>query len=185
MGMRLIPTPIDGVFEAETEPFRDERGSLARLFCCDELRAAHGNRPIVQINQTLTRRAGAVRGLHFQYPPYAEAKWIRCLRGRVFDLAVDLRSGSRAFLGWHGCELDAKRQNALFIPEGCAHGFQTLERDTELLYLHTAAYASHAEGGVRCDDPRIGIVWPLAVTDVSDRDRRHALLDGTFQGVTL
>jgi len=183
--MRLIPTPIAGVFEAEITPVGDARGWLARLFCSDALRDAHGDRPIVQINQTLTRRVGSVRGLHFQYPPHAEAKWIRCLRGRVFDVAVDLRSNSPTFLRWHACELDAERQNALFIPEGCAHGFQTLESDTELLYLHTAAYASRAEGGVRYDDPRISIEWPLAVTDVSDRDRRHAPLDDTFQGLTL
>jgi dTDP-4-dehydrorhamnose 3,5-epimerase len=183
--MHLIPTPIDGVFEAETTPVGDKRGRLARLFCQTELRTAHEDRPIVQINHTLTRQVGTVRGMHFQHPPHAEAKWVRCLRGRVFDVALDLRHGSPTFLQWHACELDAGRQNALFIPEGCAHGFQTLAADSELLYLHTAAYAAHAEGSVRYDDPRIGIAWPLAVTDVSDRDRRHALLDDTFQGLTL
>lgn len=183
--MRLLQTPIDGVFEAETDPFRDQRGRLTRLFCMTELRAAHGDRPIVQINHSLTRHVGTLRGLHFQYPPHAEAKWVRCLRGRVFDVAVDLRRGSPTFLRWHGCELDSDRQNAIFIPEGCAHGFQTLAADAELLYLHTAAYAPRAEGGVRYDDRRIGIAWPLPVTDLSDRDRRHAPLDESFQGLTL
>jgi len=173
------------VFEAETEPVGDHRGRLTRLFCLNELRAAHADRPIVQINHTLTRAVGAVRGMHFQYPPHAEAKWVRCLRGRVFDVAVDLRHGSPTFLRWHGCELDSERQNALFIPEGCAHGFQTLAADSELLYLHTAAYDPHAEGGVRYYEPRIAVAWPLPVTDLSDRDRRHALLDDSFQGLTL
>jgi dTDP-4-dehydrorhamnose 3,5-epimerase len=183
--MRLVAAPIDGVFGAETVPFGDQRGRFSRLFCREELRAAHGDRAIVQINHSLTRAVGTVRGLHFQHAPHAEAKWIRCLRGRVFDVAVDLRCGSRTFLQWYACELDGDRQNAVFIPEGCAHGFQTLTPDAELLYLHTAEYAPHSEGGVRFDEPRIGIVWPLPVSEVSDRDLRHALLCDSFRGLVL
>ena len=183
--MHLSPTPIAGVFEAQTDPFRDQRGRLTRLFCLNDLRDAHADRPIVQINHSLTHQLGTVRGLHFQRPPHAEAKWIRCLRGRVFDVAVDLRQGSPTLLQWYACELDADRQNAIFIPEGCAHGFQTLEPNSELLYLHTAAYVPNAEGGLRYDDPRIGIAWPLPIGDVSDRDQRHARLDESFQGLTL
>src|SRR5436305_10593897 len=114
--MKLNETPIAGLFEAETTPFEDHRGSFARLFCAEKLRAAQGGRPIVQINHSLTREAGAIRGLHYQRAPQAEAKWVRCLSGRVFDVAVDLRHGSPTFLRWHAVELDSGRRNALFIP---------------------------------------------------------------------
>jgi dTDP-4-dehydrorhamnose 3,5-epimerase len=183
--LQLKSTPIPGVFEAQTTPYCDDRGQLARLFCLDELRTAHADRPIVQINHSLTHQLGALRGLHFQYPPHAEAKWVRCLHGRVFDVVIDLRHGSPTLLRWYGCELDSQRQNAIFIPEGCAHGFQTLEPDCELLYLHTAAYEPRAEGGVRYDDPRIGVHWPLAVTDLSPRDRQYEPLKESFQGLVL
>lgn len=156
--MKLVPAPLPGMFEADTEPRGDHRGRLTRLFCADELEAAHAARPIVQINHSLTHAVGAIRGMHYQTPPAAEGKWIRCLKGRVFDVAVDLRPSSPSFLRWHGVELSAERMNAVFIPEGCAHGFQVLEPDSELLYLHTAFYTPALEGGVRFDDPRIGIV---------------------------
>lgn len=183
--MQLIETPIAGVFEASTEPRRDHRGAFARLFCADELRQAQLDRPIAQINTSRTSAVGAVRGLHFQYPPKAEAKWVRCLAGRVFDVAVDLRRGSATFLAWHAVELDATRMNAIMIPEGCAHGFQVLEPDSQLLYLHSESYAPGLEGGLRFDDPRLAIRWPLAVTDLSERDRNHSLIDASFQGVAL
>ncbi len=118
-------------------------------------------------------------------PPFAEAKWVRCLRGRVFDVAVDLRRGSPTFLSHCAVELSPEAVNALFIPEGCAHGFQVLEPDSELLYLHTAPYTPDHEGGLRWDDPALDIAWPLAVTDISERDRSHPLLDADFRGIAL
>lgn len=181
--MRLEATQLAGVYEAQTKPLGDERGRFARLFCADELAEAHGGREIVQINYSLTRDVGAIRGLHYQRPPKAEGKWIRCLRGKVFDVAVDLRRGSPTFLEWHGVELDAERMNAVFIPEGCAHGFQVLEPNSELLYLHTMAYEASAEGGVRFDEPRVGVAWPLQPTTISDRDRSHAYLEAGFEGL--
>jgi dTDP-4-dehydrorhamnose 3,5-epimerase len=183
--MHLDPTPIAGVFEAQTDVRSDPRGRFARLFCQSDLEAAHRARPIVQINHSITRTVGAIRGLHFQNSPAAEGKWVRCLRGRVFDVAVDLRRGSPTFLRWHAVALDSTRMNAIFIPEGCAHGFQVLEPESELLYLHTAPYTPAIEGGVRFDDSSVGIVWPLPVTDVSDRDRSHPLLDDRFGGLTV
>lgn len=177
--------PIDGLMEAETTSFSDARGRFTRLFCRRDLEAACGNRPIVQINYSITRAKGAIRGLHFQHPPSADAKWVRCLRGRVFDVAVDLRAGSPTFLRWHAVELDDATQNAVFIPEGFAHGFQVLEENSELLYLHSAYYSPELEGGLRYDDPRLGICWPLPVSDISDRDRIHPLLDGSFRGLTV
>lgn len=183
--MELSPTPIAGVYEATTTTLGDNRGVFARLFCADELAAAHGGRPIVQINQSITRAVGAIRGLHYQHPPHAEAKWVRCLQGRVFDVAVDLRRGSPTFRRWHAVELDGERRNALFVPEGCAHGFQVLTPDSALLYLHTAAYAPGAEGGVRWNDPAIGVDWPLPAQDMSARDAAHPLLDDAFEGIDL
>ena len=181
--MKLVATPIAGVYEAETAAHDDVRGSFARLFCARELAQAQGERPVVQINRSVARRSGTIRGLHFQHPPHAEAKWVRCLRGRVWDVALDLRHGSVSFLEWHAVELSAETMNAIFIPEGFAHGFQTLEADSELLYLHTAFYSERHQGGVRWDDPRIAIPWPLAPADMSERDRALPLLDVAYEGI--
>lgn len=181
--MRLEPTPIAGVFEAFAAPHSDERGSFARLFCEVELAAAHGGRRIEQINHSFTRDVGAIRGMHYQIAPAAEAKWVRCLSGRVFDVAVDLRRGSPTFLRWHAVELDAARMNAIFIPEGCAHGFQVLAADSALLYLHTASYRAELQRAVRWNDPRIAVDWPLQATLISDRDRTHPDLEPTFEGI--
>jgi dTDP-4-dehydrorhamnose 3,5-epimerase len=183
--MKLAETSIPGMFEATTDIRRDHRGQFARLFCRDELTEAQRGRPIVQINQSRTASVGAIRGLHFQRAPMAEGKWVRCLKGRVFDVAVDLRRGSYSFLKWHAIELDAERMNAVFIPEGCAHGFQVLEPESELLYLHTESYSAAHEGGLRFDDPRIGVRWPLTVTELSDRDRQHPLIEAHFKGIEL
>lgn len=169
----------------QSEPVEDYRGAFARLFCDRELADVCGARSIVQINHSRTSTVGAVRGMHFQYAPHAEMKFVRCLRGRVWDVALDLRRGSPTFLNWHGEDLSPERGNMLVIPEGCAHGFQVLEPDSELLYFHTAHYAKSAEGGVRFDDPAVGIGWPLPVVDLSQRDRTHPLLDAAFAGIVL
>lgn len=183
--MQLAKTPIAGVFEALTEVVQDHRGHFARLFCRNDLAVAHLDRPIIQINHSRTSSVGAVRGLHFQLPPKAEAKWVRCLKGRVFDVAVDLRRGSPTFLRWHAVELDALQMNAIFIPEGCAHGFQVLEPNSELLYLHSDSYSPADERGLRIDDPRLAIGWPLAPTDISKRDKSHPLIDDAFEGIDM
>ncbi len=183
--VKLAATPIDGVAVVETARFMDHRGAFARLFCEDALAGLLGERRIVQINHSRTVQVGAVRGMHFQHAPHAEMKMVRCLKGRVFDVAVDLRAASATFLQWHAVELSEENARMLVIPEGCAHGFQVLEPDSELLYLHTAAYAPAAEGGVRHDDPELAITWPRAATDLSERDRRHPLIDKAFCGVEL
>lgn len=141
--------------------------------------------PIAQINHTLTSRAGTVRGMHFQYPPSAETKLVSCLRGEIFDVALDLRRGSATFLRWHGAVLSAGNRRSLLIREGFAHGFQALTDDCELIYLHTAAYRQEAEGAVNALDPHLAIAWPLPVTDLSDRDRNHPFIDSRFTGVVL
>jgi dTDP-4-dehydrorhamnose 3,5-epimerase len=181
--MKLAPTPIAGVFIAGTDYLADHRGRFGRLFCSDELLAAHAGRPIVQVNHSVTRAVGSVRGMHYQVAPAGEAKWVRCLRGRVFDVAVDLRRGSPTLKQWFGVELSADAGNALFLPEGVAHGFQVLERDSEMLYLHTAAYAPAHEAGLRWDDPAVGIDWPLPVRDLSTRDAAHPFLPANFEGI--
>jgi dTDP-4-dehydrorhamnose 3,5-epimerase len=181
--MRLSETPIAGLYEAESLPVGDSRGRFARLFCADALAPAQRGRAIVQINHSYTQKAGTVRGLHFQHPPAAEGKWIRCLKGCVFDVGVDLRRGSPTFLGHHAVTLDADRFNALFVPEGCAHGFQALSDSCELLYLHTAAYAPELEGGFAHDDPRIGIDWPMPAACISDRDRALPAVPTDFEGL--
>lgn len=183
--MRLAePGAIEGVRLAFSHERRDDRGAFARLFDAALLRDAQGDRPIVQVNRSMTRLPGTIRGLHYQSAPALEAKWVRCLRGRVFDVAVDLRRGSPTFLQHFAAELSAEAGNALFIPEGCAHGFQVIEPDSELLYLHTAPYAPEHEGGVRHDDPRLGIAWPLPVAGLSDRDRAFPLIAPDFEGLS-
>ena len=181
--IHIRKTPIAGMVEARTKTRSDNRGIFQRLFCIEELYSIHKGRPIAQINQSITLKRGALRGMHFQHPPYAEAKWIRCLAGKVFDVGVDLRRGSKTFLKWHGVELDAEQANAVFLPEGFAHGFQVLEPGSALLYLHTAVYAPGYEGGIRHDDPKLAIDWPLEITDISQRDESHPLLDDSFEGL--
>ena len=181
--MRLIEKAIAGVYEAQAEPFQDRRGQFSRWFCHRELAQAQGKRRITQINHSVTRRVGTIRGLHFQHHPHTEAKWVRCLKGRVFDVAVDLRKGSATFLHWYATELAPQHRNVIFIPEGCAHGFQVLEPDSELLYLHTGFYEPSSEAGVRFDEPRLNINWPLVVGDVSERDLKFPLLETSFEGL--
>ena len=181
--MRLLPTAISGVSVVETSVFTDHRGEFARLFCERELAAAIGDRHIVQINRSRTSSPGAVRGMHYQHPPHAEMKLVRCIKGRVWDVAVDLRSGSPTFLQWHAEELTPQNARMLVIPEGCAHGFQVLEPDSELLYLHTDFYTPASEDGVACDDPQLAISWPLLIVDLSARDRKHPPIPPGFSGL--
>ena len=181
--MQITCTPIEGLNVVATIPFRDQRGTFARYFCINELADLLGNRRIVQINHSYTETVGAVRGLHYQNRPHEEMKFVRCLRGKVWDVAVDLRQGSPTFLQWHAQELTPHNALMFVIPEGCAHGFQVLEEGSEMLYLHTNTYEQGAEGIVRFDDPLIDITWPLPVTDLSNRDLQHPLLQANFQGI--
>ena len=134
-------------------------------------------KPIAQINHTFTQRQGTVRGMHFQRAPHAEMKLVNCIRGTVFDVAVDLRASSETFLRWHAEELTPDNGRSLLIPEGFAHGFQALSDDCELVYLHSAAYAPGAEAGVNPLDPRLGVCWPLPITEMSTRDAGHPMLN--------
>jgi dTDP-4-dehydrorhamnose 3,5-epimerase len=183
--MKIRPTAIHGVAVVETKPFMDHRGAFTRVFCAAELSEIIGSRGIAQINRSRTNSVGAVRGLHYQRPPHAEMKLVSCLKGRVWDVALDLRKGSRTFLQWHAEELTPMNASMLVIPEGCAHGFQVLEPDSELLYLHTAFYNAASEGGVQPMDPRVNLTWPLPIVDLSARDCDHPLLTDAFTGLTV
>lgn len=181
----ILDTPISGLKIIERVRHADERGFFSRMFCADELRAAGWSRPIAQINQTLTRRQGAVRGMHFQLPPDTEIKLVNCVRGRVFDVAVDLRQGSPTFLKWQGVELSPENDRALLVPEGFAHGFQALAPDCELIYFHSRAYQPASEGALHPMEPRVGVAWPLEITELSARDEGHPMLTSAFQGISV
>jgi dTDP-4-dehydrorhamnose 3,5-epimerase len=179
-----LDTPLAGLRILQRKPLGDSRGYLERLFCSEELQALVPDRHIVQINHTLTANCGTVRGMHFQRPPHAEIKFVSCLHGEVFDVAVDLRDNSPTFLRWHAEVLSADNHKTLVIPEGFAHGFQTLTDDCEMLYFHTAPYQASAEGGLNALDPRLAIQWPLPVAGLSPRDAAHPLLGNDLTGVT-
>jgi dTDP-4-dehydrorhamnose 3,5-epimerase len=172
----IVETPIGGLLRLERIRIGDERGWLERMFCADELRPAGWISPIAQINRTLTLNRGTVRGMHFQHPPHEEAKLVSCLAGEVFDVAIDMRKNSPTYLHWHGEVLSAGNARSLLIPEGFAHGFQTMSDRVEMLYFHSAAYAPTSEDGLRPDDPALDIAWPLAISEMSERDRNHKLL---------
>ncbi|MBF0448655.1 MAG: dTDP-4-dehydrorhamnose 3,5-epimerase family protein [Magnetococcales bacterium] len=178
-------TPLEGVKLIHRRPIGDSRGYLERMFCADELAPLIANRNIVQINRTLTVKQGVVRGLHYQLPPYAETKLVCCLRGEVFDVAVDLRRNSATFLHWHATVLHAEKPVFFLVPEGFAHGFQTLTAGCEMLYFHTAPYQAGSERALNVRDPRLGIRWPQEITELSDRDCGHPLLSSDFQGLDL
>ena len=180
----IAPTALAGVMQVRRVRLRDERGYLARVFCPDELSAAGWHMPIAQINLTLTTTPGTVRGMHYQLPPYSESKLVSCLRGEVWDVALDLREGSATFLCWHAQRLSADNDTALLLPEGVAHGFQSLSTDAELLYCHSRPYAAQHERGLNPLDPRLAIAWPMAVSGMSPRDRDHPLLAANFRGVS-
>lgn len=183
--MNISLTDLQDVSIIENPPFEDHRGSFSRLFCKNDLAGVIGNREVLQVNYSCTSKVGTIRGLHYQLPPNSEFKMVRCLRGRVWDVVVDLRNGSPTFLQWHAEELTPENGRMLVIPEGCAHGFQVLEAESELLYLHTAYYSPSSEGGIRFDEPRLEIRWPLPVVDVSERDLCHQLMLPDYSGIIL
>ncbi len=177
--------PLSGVWIAQRNVFKDARGAFERLFCAEEFRKAGLAKPIVQINHSITPTKGTVKGLHFQHPPHAETKVITCLKGEVFDVVVDLRQGSKTFLSWYGQTLSAENEKSIIIPEGCAHGFQALTDHCELVYFHTAFYVPEAEAGFNVEDKRIGIIWPLPASGLSQRDRSQGFVPESYNGIIL
>jgi len=181
--MKFVPTPVQGAFLIELERKGDDRGFFARFFCEREFAAAGLKSNFVQINTSLTSQAGTLRGLHYQLPPSAEVKVVRCLRGALFDVVLDLRPDSPTYGKWFGAELNAENRTMMYVPEGCAHGFVTLADATEALYLVSQFYGPDEERGVRFNDPRFAVEWPVAPIEVSDKDRAWPDFDPTFHGV--
>lgn len=166
----LRDTPLAGVHLVQRQAHEDARGAFARVFCAQELAEAGWTKALAQVNHSRTKHAGSVRGLHWQPAPHAEMKLVSCLAGAVWDVVVDLRPASPTYGHWHAETLSAENQLAMLIPEGCAHGFQSLSEGAELLYCHSMPYAQEAEAGVHALDAQLAIRWPLPVAALSARD---------------
>lgn len=172
--MKFIEAELPGAFLIECEPYLDERGMFARYFCQREFEAHGLKAEIVQCNFSQNKKKGTIRGMHFQHPPFAEVKIVRCLKGRIYDVIIDIRPDSPAFLKWQAFELSAQEKNMVYIPEGFAHGYQSLTAGCEVLYMVTQFYAPDHERGIRWNDPMIGIKWPLVYAPiVSPKDATH------------
>jgi dTDP-4-dehydrorhamnose 3,5-epimerase len=183
--MVFTELPLKKAYLIETKPVQDKRGFLKRIYCDREFKEIGHGKSIVQINYTLTKKRGSIRGMHYQHPPFCETKIVQCTRGKIFDVIIDIRKNSSTFLNWHGEILSSNDMKMIYIPEGFAHGFQTLENNCELLYLHTEYYYPEYEDGIRFNDTRISIKWKRKVTEYSERDGNHKLLDDSFKGIEV
>jgi dTDP-4-dehydrorhamnose 3,5-epimerase len=179
------PIGIAGAFSITMKPVADQRGVFSRLFCTDEMSAVGWGATVAQVNHSHTVKAGTIRGMHFQQPPFSEAKLVMCLRQRVWDVILDLRADSATYLKWFALELSADNHKALLIPPGCAHGFQTLSDDVELLYFHSKPYEPDADDGINPLDPMVDIRWPLDITVISDKDSSRRSIGSDFLGLRI
>lgn len=180
--MKFYKTPLEGAYTIELDKRGDDRGFFARLFCQREFEAAGVPMSAVQINNSLSAKAGTLRGMHYQLPPAAEIKVVRCIRGALYDAIIDIRPDSPTFGKWFGVELTAENRTMILVPRGFAHGILTLTDDTEAFYLVSSFYGPEQERGIRFDDPRFGIGWPLAPVEISPKDRAWPDFDPTFHG---
>jgi len=176
--VKFHPTPLAGAYRIEPERIEDERGFFAALLSEEEYAARGLKTRFVRVSSSLSTRRGTLRGMHYQLPAAAEAKLVRCIRGALWDVILDLRSDSPTFGRWSGAELSAENRAMVYVPEGVAHGFITLVDETEVIYLSTAPYAPRLERGVRWDDPKFAIRWPIEPTVMSEKDRSHPDFDG-------
>ena len=183
--MKFIETPIKDLYIIEPELNQDKRGRFYRIFCKKDFKTIEFSEDIVQINLSLTKKKGSIRGMHFQFPPKAEIKMVKCIQGSVFDVAIDLRENSPTFLKWHGEILSSENLKMILIPKGFAHGFQILEKNSELLYFHSEFYTPELESGIRYNDPKINIRWPLEITQISDRDKNFEYIHSDFKGIKI
>lgn len=179
----ITELPLSGLKLVQRQRLGDARGFLSRLFCTQELAAAGWLQPVAQINHTYTAHRGTVRGLHYQKPPAAETKLVSCLRGSIWDVVVDLRANSPTFLQWHAEYLSLENERALVIPQGFAHGFQTLSNEVDLLYCHSVQHTPLSEAGIDALDVRLAIAWPLPIAQRSARDQTLASLGPDFEGL--
>jgi len=183
--VKILSTPIRDLMVVRGCPIIDKRGAFSRLYCEEELAPVIDGRRILQVNHSTTAKVGTVRGMHFQHPPHTEMKFVRCIKGKIWDVAVDLRADSATFLNWHATQLSPSNGSMMVIPEGFAHGFQCLEENSELLYLHTAFYNHEAERRINYGDPILNIQWPIPVTDLSLKDAQCGFLKHDYEGMTL
>ncbi len=176
--MIFVLAPLAGAYVVDVKRLEDDRGFFARSFCREEFTRLGLNPNFVQCNVSFNPHRGSLRGMHFQIEPHAEAKLVRCTQGAVWDVIVDLRVHSPGYKKWFGVELSAMSRRALYVPEGFAHGFQTLTDDAEVLYMMAEPYHAESASGVRWDDPAFGIDWPIANPAMSERDRTFPLFKG-------
>jgi dTDP-4-dehydrorhamnose 3,5-epimerase len=181
--MIFTETYLKGSYVIEPTPFTDDRGWFARTYCKIEFAKINHEKEWVQLNHSFTKTKGTIRGMHFQMPPYAEIKLVRCIGGAVYDVIIDIRKDSPTFLNWFGIELSSQNRKMIYIPEGYAHGFQTLTDDAELIYHHSEYYQSGVESGIRYNDPAVKIDWKIDLTNLSERDIQHNLITQDFIGI--
>jgi dTDP-4-dehydrorhamnose 3,5-epimerase len=181
----FISTTLDGLFKIEHKPIKDSRGFLNRLFCTNDFKEIGFNKSIIQMNHTLTKREGVVRGLHYQNIPHTEAKIVSCVSGEIFDVVVDIRKNSPTFLKWHSEILSSENNISIYIPEGFAHGFQSLSDNCNLIYMHSNFYSSNSEAALNALDPKLAISWPLVITEMSERDQEHPMISSRFKGIDI
>lgn len=181
--MTFTETPLKGSYIIGITPWGDNRGWFARTYCKNEFEQIGHTKEWVQLNHSFSAKKGTIRGMHYQLPPHSEIKMIRCIAGAVYDVIVDIRKGSPTFLQSFGAELSAENKNMMYIPAGFAHGFQALTDNAELIYHHAEFYTPAAEAGLLYNDPALNIQWPLPVSEMSERDQRHPIIDSTFKGI--
>jgi dTDP-4-dehydrorhamnose 3,5-epimerase len=181
--MKFSPTRLNGVYVIDLQPVVDSRGWFARTYCKNEFAEIGHDKEWVQINHSFTSKKGTIRGMHYQIPPYGEIKMVRCIAGAITDIVIDLRQRSETFMNWVSVELSAENKKMIFIPEGFAHGFQAMTDNCELIYHHSAFYTPGSERGIRYSDTLINIQWPLPVSEISERDLSHVLLNESFKGI--
>lgn len=175
--MKFNATPLEGAYTIDLEKREDDRGFFARLFCQNEFDNHSLDRNIVQINNSLSKDKGTLRGIHYQLAPKAETKIVRCIKGSLYDVIVDLRPDSKTFLKWFGATLSAENRTMMFVPKGFGHAFLTLEENTEAFYMVTEFYSPENERGLRWNDPKIGIEWPIEPVIISEKDMNHRDFD--------
>ncbi len=183
--MKFTELKLKGAYHIEIEPFKDERGFFTRTFCENEFAQHNLKQHFVQANHSGTFGKGIIRGMHFQRPPHAEVKVLKCIKGSIFDVIVDCRKNSPTFLQWVGIELSAEKKNMMYVPEGFAHGFQSLEEETEITYLVGAFYNKQSEGGIHHADPKVGIEWKLPVLLTSEKDAAIPFIDENFEAIEI
>lgn len=181
--MIFTPSPLAGCYTINFQPHTDDRGWFSRVYCQKEFETINHHLPFVQFNHSFNHKKGTIRGMHYQNPPFQEIKLIRCISGAVYDVVIDLRKDSPTFLQHFGIELSAINHQMIYIPNGFAHGFQTLEDNTQLLYHHTEFYQPGYEAGIHYLDPKVQIDWKLPLSIISDRDKNFNFINQNFKGI--